>query len=57
MIYAAMSRCGYAGKMIEYLVEHGADINATFDAEGTRAIDILRQNMTSEKKRVISLLQ
>lgn len=57
LIYAAMSRCSYAGKIIEYLVEHGADINATFDAKGTRAIDILRQNMTREKERVISLLQ
>lgn len=57
LIYAAMSRCSYAGKIIEYLVEHGADINATFDAKGTRAIDILRQNMTREKERVVSLLQ
>lgn len=57
LIYAAMSRCGYAGEMIECLVKHGANINATFDAKGTRAIDILRQNMTREKERVISLLQ
>ncbi|MBQ7169570.1 MAG: ankyrin repeat domain-containing protein [Synergistaceae bacterium] len=57
LIYAAMSRCSYAGEIIECLVEHGADINATFDAKGTRAVDILRQNITREKERVISLLQ
>ena len=50
LIYAAMSKCSYAGKMLEYLVEHGANINATFDAKGTRAIDILRQRINEKMK-------
>ena len=56
LIYAAYSRCEYAGDIIEYLVEHGADTQITLK-NGWKAVNFLRIRSNPSKERVRSLLQ
>ncbi|MBQ7169571.1 MAG: ankyrin repeat domain-containing protein [Synergistaceae bacterium] len=56
LMYAAMCRCEYAGDIIEYLVEHGADTQIALK-NGWRAVNFLKIHPSPSKERVRSLLQ
>ena len=56
LMYAAMGRCEYAGDIIEYLVENGADTQITIK-NGWKAVNFLKIRSNPSKERVRSLLQ
>ena len=56
LMYAAMGRCEYAGDIIEYLVEHGADTQITLK-NGWKAVNFLKIRSNPSKERVRSLLE
>ena len=56
LIYAAYSRCEYAGDIIEYLVENGADTQITIK-NGWKAVNFLKIRSNPSKERVRALLQ
>ncbi|MBQ6972512.1 MAG: ankyrin repeat domain-containing protein [Synergistaceae bacterium] len=56
LMFAAMCRCEYAGDIIEYLVEHGADTQVAIK-NGWKAVNFLKIRSNPSKERVRSLLQ